>query len=213
MTSTKLMSRLSVWLDPHPALDGMALIDHLFNRLDGLYPNRWRAAFAGQQAIDNWREAWAEGFCHEALTLEDVRVGLHACRTRFSWPPSFAEFVSACRPNLEPEAAHAEAVRQLRLRGYGRDEWSHPAIFWAAMSVGEHDLRSSSWLMIRERWTNALRKEIARRNWEPVPRAALMLSCESAQKKPKEPMPPGWLMKKVREMAQQKKGECHELPC
>ena len=62
-------SRLSAWLDPHPRLEGIALIDHLFNRLDGLYPHRWRSAFASEQAVVNWRETWADGFVEESVTI------------------------------------------------------------------------------------------------------------------------------------------------
>jgi hypothetical protein len=59
---------MNAWLSPQPALDNMTLIDLLFNRLDGLYPNRWRASFRNEHAIANWREAWADGFVSEGLT-------------------------------------------------------------------------------------------------------------------------------------------------
>ncbi len=149
---TSSTSRLSAWLEPHPKLDGVALIDHLFNRLDGLYPNRWRAAFANQQAIENWRIAWAEGLAEEGITFSEIKRGLVECRRRFDWPPSFAEFLKACRPAPDYEVAFIEAVEQMRLREQGLDRWSSPAIYWAAARIGNWDLRSSSYQAIAKRW-------------------------------------------------------------
>jgi hypothetical protein len=152
---TPSTSRLSAWLDPHPKLDGVALIDHLFNRLDGLYQNRWRAAFANQQAIDNWRIAWAEGFVEEGITLTEVKRGLDECRRRFDWPPSFAEFMKACRPALDYERAFHEAVEQMRRRETGEDVWSTPAVFWAAIKLG-NDLLAHPYASLKSRWQAAL---------------------------------------------------------
>ena len=66
----KKQSTASVWIDPRGG--GLSLIDALFNRFDGMYPNRWRAAFANAQAIANWREAWVGAFVDEALSPDDV---------------------------------------------------------------------------------------------------------------------------------------------
>jgi hypothetical protein len=178
MQTTALQSStapLNVWLDPHPKLDGVSLIDHLFNRLDGLYPHRWRSAFANEQAIINWRESWAEGLAEEGITLPEVKCGIDACRRDFAWPPSFAEFLSACRPAIDPESAYAEAVEQLRLREHGEDKWTHRAIYWAASEIGSWDLRQSTWGGIKARWTAVLRDKLADRDLPdiPPPRVAL----------------------------------------
>lgn len=162
-------SPLAQWLEPHPRLDGIALIDHLFNRLDGLYPHRWRSAFPNEQAIANWRIAWAEGLAAEGITPEEVKRGLEACRSQFEWPPSLAEFVKACRPPIDFEAAYREACEQMRLREIGCDRWSHPAIYWAAVSIGSFDLRNSTWGNIKTRWTAALRAELDKREWPEIP--------------------------------------------
>lgn len=146
---------LSAWLDPHPKLDGVALIDHLFNKLDGLYPHRWRSAFANEHAISNWRQAWAEGFCEESLTLVEIKLGISACRRMFDWPPSFAEFAKACRPPLCYERAFLEAIDQMRKREHGEDVWSSPAVFWAACKLGG-DLRAHPYQAIKGRWHAAL---------------------------------------------------------
>ena len=148
-------AQLSAWLDPHPRLDGVALIDHLFNKLDGLYPHRWRSAFANEHAIANWRQAWAEGFCEENLTLNEIRAGISACRRLFDWPPSFAEFAKACRPAIDYERAFLEAIEQMRKRETGDDVWSSAAVFWAACKLGG-DLRAHPYHAIKGRWHAAL---------------------------------------------------------
>lgn len=146
---------LSAWLDPHPKLEGVALIDHLFNKLDGLYPHRWRSAFANEHAIANWRQAWAEGFCEEALTFTEIKLGISACRRMFDWPPSFAEFAKACRPAIDYERAFLGAIEQMRKREHGEDTWSSPAVFWAACKLGG-DLRAHPYQAIKGRWHAAL---------------------------------------------------------
>lgn len=155
LTTASSTAPPSVWLEPHSRLDGMALIDHLFNRLDGLYPHRWRSAFANEQAIANWRAAWADGFEVEGITLAEVKTGLDACRRQFAWPPSFAEFVTACRPVLDAEAAYYEAVTQMQRREAGEDTWSAPAIFWAARKIGL-DLLARPYATLKGRWAVAL---------------------------------------------------------
>jgi hypothetical protein len=154
-TTKPSTSPLSAWIDPHPKLDGVALIDHLFNRLDGLYPHRWRSAFANQQAIDNWRIAWAEGFVEEGITMAEIKRGIAECCRLFDWPPSFAEFVKACRPALDYERAFAEAVEQMRRRDAGEDRWSTPAVYWAATKLG-NDLQAHPYASLKGRWQAAL---------------------------------------------------------
>lgn len=154
-TTKPSTSPLSAWIDPHPKLDGVALIDHLFNKLDGLYPHRWRSAFANQHAIANWRQAWAEGFAEDGLTMVEIKRGIAECRRMFDWPPSFAEFVKACRPMLDYERAYIESIEQMRKRQTGADEWSLPAIYWAAVKLGS-DLSAYPYNAIKGRWKAAL---------------------------------------------------------
>lgn len=177
----------SQWFEPHPDL-GISLMDHLYNRLDGAYPHKWRANFPDERAIDNWAESWVEAFEDEGITPADVKTGLKACRSRFAWPPSCAEFIQACRPQGDIAAAYHEAVAGLEARGKGeRGEWSHPAIFWAATLL-QRDLMGQSYSAVQGRWASALRAQLARTEWAeiPVPRQQLaapgktMLSHEGA---------------------------------
>ncbi|MDK6077922.1 replication protein P [Massilia varians] len=166
----------SQWFDPVPSL-GISCIDHLFNRLDGAYPHKWRSNFANQQAIDNWAESWVEAFEEEGITPEDVKVGLRECRRRFAWPPSCAEFIQACRPSVDPMRAYYEAVAGVQARFTGEHgTWSHPAIYWAAMPMAT-ELQQQTYSQVKARWETALEQQLAKGTWDEIPRPVLALSA------------------------------------
>ena len=166
----------SQWFDPAPGL-GISLVDHLFNRLDGAYPHKWRSNFANQQAIDNWAESWVEAFEEEGITPTDVKVGLRECRRRFAWPPSCAEFIQTCRPGVDPLRAYYEAVAGVQARFAGEHgTWSHPAIYWAAMPMAT-ELREQSYSFVKARWETALNQQLAKATWEEVPKPMLQLTA------------------------------------
>ena len=144
-------------------------MDHLFNRLDGSYPNRWRAAFANAQAIQNWREAWSEAFSEEGVTTQDISNAIRSCRKMYDWPPSLPEFLKACKPNIDNETAFYEAVQQMVKRATNEDQWSHPAIYWAAVQMGT-DLNNNPYALVKNRWIRALTTELAKGSWDEIPR-------------------------------------------
>ena len=154
MSALSTSTNRNGWLTPHPAL-GISLMDHLFNRMDGSYPHKWRSAFANAQAIQNWRESWAEGFTEEGMTMDEIKAGIVTCRKLYDWPPSLPEFLKACRPAIDSERAFIEAVEQMRLRDDGKDCWSSPVVYWAAVSLG-NDLRNNHYGAITKRWAAAL---------------------------------------------------------
>lgn len=142
---------LSAWLRPREALDGVSLMDHLFNRLDGAYPGRWKSAFPSTQSITNWREAWVEAFIEDGLQPSEIKAGIAACRKLYDWPPSIHEFIKACRPDVSEEAfRHAVALTSTPVdqRNYGADS----VMYWAIQRFGEHELRTVSWDRAKERW-------------------------------------------------------------
>jgi hypothetical protein len=169
LPASSLTRPYSQWFEPTEAL-GIALIDHLFNRLDGAYPHKWRSNFANQQAIDNWAESWVEAFEEEGITPANVKDGLRECRRRFAWPPSCAEFIQACRPRIDPLSAYHEAAEQGALRQCGRaDVWTSPAIFWAWMKVGRTAFNQLPYAMLKGRWEAALAAELAKAEHELIP--------------------------------------------
>ena len=164
-----------VWLTTHPKL-GITLMDHLFNRMDGSYPNRWRAAFANPQAIQNWREAWSEAFVEEGITPGEAADAIRNCRRMYDWPPSLTEFLRACRPSVDHESAFYEAVREIAKRQTNTDHWSHPAIYWAAVTMGV-DLTSNPYATIKNRWSKILAGELAKGAWDPIPKRVEALAA------------------------------------
>lgn len=158
------------WLEPRRIADRqLSLMDHLFNRLDGMYPNRWRAAFTTADSIQNWREAWADAFNDEGITPQQVAEGVRICRKRFDWPPSLTEFIKACKPQVDHEGAFIEAVEQMRLRDTGSDKWSSPAVYWAAVEFGSWDLRNATWDRVKARWSRILDEKLAQHELPDVP--------------------------------------------
>lgn len=175
----------SQWFEVHASL-GIAFIDHLFNRLDGAYPNKWRANFANQQAIDNWAESWVEAFEEEGITAADVKAGLRECRKRFAWPPSCAEFIQACKPSLDPLKAYHEAVAGLEARGKGElGVWSHPAVYWAA-SLLKSDLMGQTYAQVKSKWEQVLKGQMERTEWAEIPPARLALPAPDTSPAAKE---------------------------
>lgn len=165
---TLSQANTSVWLNPHPSL-GKAPIDHLWAKLDAMYPNRWKSAFSTEDSVVAWRSEWAQAFIDERLTMQEIKTGLDTCRKALDWPPSLAEFIKACRPAPNIDAALHEAVEQMRLRAYGEDKWSHPAIYWAALDVGEFELRNLPEERARPRFAEALKKWLAKPEIPDVP--------------------------------------------
>ena len=147
--------RLHTWPD---AVRPLSLMDRLFNRLDGTYPHKFRSAFANSQAIQNWRDAWADKFLKLRLTPAEVSVGMDRCSDTYDWPPSLPEFIKLCRPMLDPELAFCEAVEQMRLRADDKDVWSSPVIYWAAAAVGDYTLFNRPYADQSKSWGAALVK-------------------------------------------------------
>lgn len=140
-------------------------VERLFARLSAMYGARFADMWSGLD-MAKVKAAWAEDLGD--LTLDEVTRGVSACKLR-DWPPTLPEFLSLCRPSLDPESAFSEAVQQMALRDQGRDRWSHPAIYWAAVTIGAFDLRNMAWSAIKPRWSRVLQAELAKGEWPEVP--------------------------------------------
>ncbi len=140
-------------------------VDRLFGRLSAMYGARFADMWAGLD-LAMIKAAWAEDLGD--LATDEIARGVAACKLR-DWPPTLPEFLALCRPALDPEQAFSEAVQQMALRDQGRDRWSHPAIFWAAATIGDFDLRNAAWSAIKPRWSRVLQAELAKGEWPEVP--------------------------------------------
>lgn len=143
------------WLTTSPMFRGLSPIDYLYNKLSILYPKRWAEQFRNETEIEIWKTGWSEEFEIEKFTFDEIALGLKNCKKLHDWPPSFPEFLKACRPAVDYEGSFYEAVEQMRLRDEGRDKWSHPAVYWAAVKLG-NDMKSTVYLNIQNRWRAAL---------------------------------------------------------
>lgn len=103
-------------------------MDHLYNKLDAMYPLQWRRAHTNEASIQNWRETWADAFDRKGITREQIAVGLSECLDLYDWPPSLKQFIDACKTvkpaahrNFQPALTHKsspevnqEGLRRLR---------------------------------------------------------------------------------------------------
>lgn len=173
---TATVNPFDIWFQPHEILDGKSMMDHLYNRLDGAYPHKWRSNFPSPEAIDNWSTSWAEAFEDEGVKPTDIKVGLRACRTKYDWPPSCSEFIKACKPAVDSMVAYYEAVAGVQARGLGKPGvWSHPAIYWASVPLS-FDLGSLPFTQIKTRWERALAEQMDKGEWELIPEPMLALA-------------------------------------
>lgn len=176
MQMLSTFSAESLWLKPHPKLQGVSVMDHLFSRMNGAYPNKWRASFRDDHAVEDWKSSWAEAFVEDGITMHDVAVGIKNCRRMYDWPPSLTEFIRACRPALDPETAFHEAIKGLSARRKGEaGQWSHPAIYHATVTAGQHDMLNNTYGAMKVRWGHALAEQLEKTDWAPIPEAHIAL--------------------------------------
>ncbi len=95
LSSINPQANVSIWFQVHPQL-GVTMMDHLFNKLDSMYPGRWIACFKNETSVQNWRDTWAEAFEDDRLQPHQIKTGIAQCRKLYNWPPSLTEFVNAC---------------------------------------------------------------------------------------------------------------------
>lgn len=149
----------------------------------------------GRKFLDQWRGAdasalktyWAQ---HLALMTGDELARGKSALQALDWPPTLPEFVKLCRPPIAPVAAYHQALSAMACRDRGETgHWPHPAVYWAAVAVGAHDLRSQPYHLLQFRWEAALTEEFAKGHWPPVPAPAVALPPPRGRR----PMPPSVL--------------------
>lgn len=165
---------------------GQSPIERLFSRFDGMYPALWAKNFSSLAAIENWAEVWAEAFSEEGITFDEVMDGIRACRKSHQYPPTLPEFLQLCRTPIDYDKAFFEAVIQMGIRRrpsvklvdgevvqeFGKDTWSNPAIYWAAVAMGK-DL-DLIYRDVRSRWHYELDRAIKGEK-KPVPQSTNLL--------------------------------------
>lgn len=144
----------------------------LILRMQALYGAAFTRQWEGLDP-DSMAQCWAEELA--GYSAEEIRRGLDGCRTS-KFPPTLPEFLTMCRPPIQPEVAFHEAVSGMVARRRGEiGSWSHPAIYWAAVRVGNTDMLGMGYGALRARWEGALREMLAAGRWAPIPQPALAL--------------------------------------
>ena len=126
-------------------------VEKLFNIMEDRYGSMWAdryGAFPRSRVMLTWGRDLSD------MSREELARGVELCRDR-RFPPTLPEFRELCRPALDYERAFIEAVEQMRLRDEGRDQWSSPVVFWAAVSMGV-DLKNNHYGAISKRWSSAV---------------------------------------------------------
>lgn len=110
-------------------------------------------------------EEWALGLY--GFRQHEIERGLAECSSR-RFAPTLGEFKHFCRPALDPQFAWLEAADGLKARDRGElGEWTHPAVYRAAM-VMSFDLRRGSFQQLRVQWERILKKEFEKGWGDPV---------------------------------------------
>lgn len=144
----------------------------VIERLHLLYGSKFMQQWDGIDKATMVR-AWAEQLA--GFAGDDVSAGLAACGNR-PFAPTLPEFKRLCRPWLEPEVAFRMAVTGMQSRRAGEiGAWPHPAVYWAAVEIGNHDMLNQSWQTLKSRWEAAYSIQLARQSWDEIqaPAAAL----------------------------------------
>lgn len=140
-------------------------IDSLFARMSAMYGAKFADLWRGTD-LAVVRRLW--GVELASVSRDELKAGVDALVKR-PFPPTLPEFLALCRPPVNYDAALYEAAQQMRLRADGRDEWSSPAFYWAAVKVGDFDMLNLPHGALIKRFTAAL-DEVMRGEVPPVPK-------------------------------------------
>lgn len=171
------MTQLSTSINPIPD----SWIDALFAKMLALYGNKF-ADMWRESSMQSIKSVWAQEL--SKLTREEIARGANALITQ-DWPPTLPQFIKLCRVEINPLTAYYEAVNGAVARDKGEmGHWSHPAVFWAMVTVGAFDLKNQTYTQIKSRWESCLAEQIARGKWDDVPAPAIALPAPTGKSDP-----------------------------
>ncbi|WP_454752176.1 hypothetical protein [Cupriavidus necator] len=140
-------------------------VDSLFARMSGMYGSKFADLWRGTD-LAAVRRLWGKELA--SLSRDELRRASDALLGR-SFPPTLPEFLALARPRVNYDAALYEATQQLHLRTEGRDTWTNPAFYWAAVKVGEFDMLNLSHGALIKRYAAALDSVLAQDQIPGVP--------------------------------------------
>lgn len=141
------------------------IVERLFGRFSASYGRKFADLWGGADLVAV-KNRWADAI--QTYSMAEITAGVTACDKR-EWPPTLPEFLLLCRPEIKAESAYHEAVEQMQRRSTHTDKWSHPAIYWAAATIGTHDLHYGSWTTLGARWTKIFTGLLLAGEWQEIP--------------------------------------------
>ena len=154
-----------------------AWVRRIFERMEDRYGDQWAQKFGSVQT-HRMAATWAADLAD--MSGPEIARGLDACKdSRF--PPGVADFRAMCRPQLDHSAALLEAIEQMQRRASDSDTWSHPAIYWAAASIGSYELLNRSTKELEPLWRRAFVAQMAKGEWPAIPKRAPALPAPGQQ--------------------------------
>ncbi len=148
------------------------ILDHMWSSFGKKFVDQW-AGIDPEKLKAHWGAKLA------GYTAAELKRGIDALDKQ-TFCPTLPEFMRLCRPPIDPIAAYYEAVEGMAARERGDvGKWSHPAIFWATVAIGAHDLKASTYSSIKGRWEKALQDEIDKGQWVDIPKPTLSLPAPS----------------------------------
>ena len=126
------------------------MVNMLFARFHHIYTHKFESAYGDDDTMAHAKREWA-------LALQDypmraVEQTIDAVRTRYSWPPTIAEFLGTlsdvARPDDLPDARDAYQEACFHATRPLNHHWRHAAVYHAAHKTGFFRLRSEPEQMV-----------------------------------------------------------------
>ena len=143
----------------HISRHAAQVVNDVFAELQVVFP-AWKFAFPTPATVTQAKKSWSKAFIEQGIiTKAQLDVGFVKAR-QWGKPflPSIGQFCDWCKPTLadfglpEPVQAFAEASNKVRFAN--ELNWSHPAVYLAAIDVGRwsfSNLKASDVLKLFER--------------------------------------------------------------
>lgn len=140
-------------------------MEMLYDRLNGMYPRRWRESFRDDSDIESWARAWAGTFDKRGITTAMIKRALDNCEEMFDHPPTITQFLKACTTpgrdepvapfdnpalayeakfNPELAAKAADAVKRVE------DHTDHTAWIRRVLNKGQQKVSPMTWKMAQD---------------------------------------------------------------
>lgn len=120
------------------------MVNMLFARFHHIYTHKFESAYGDNDTLAHAKREWALAL--RDFPLRAIEVTIDAVRTRYSWPPTIAEFLAtlsyAASPDDLPDSRDAYQEACFHATRPLSHHWRHAAVYHAAHKTGFFRLRS-----------------------------------------------------------------------